>query len=186
MNNRYNIALIPLNKSTQLTAIAESLSFIADKYLLGKESLPHITLCQFTAASSDLPLIWNTVLDNLGQKSISLTLKEFSCITVANESWVSLLPNNRDDLNEMHTKISSFIKNPIKKIYDYYDPHLTLINTTKIAYQKSVALLFSQFQPISDTFLLSIGISDQIGQFKKILYSHNPEKIKTLTPRSKL
>jgi hypothetical protein len=47
MVNKYNIALLPISKSINVIKCAQFLSKISDQYQLGRNSLPHVTLCQF-------------------------------------------------------------------------------------------------------------------------------------------
>lgn len=41
---KYNLALIPVSKGDEAVEYAKQLSELADKYILGKDSLPHMTL----------------------------------------------------------------------------------------------------------------------------------------------
>jgi len=44
MKKKYNLALIPISKSDEVMALAKKFSTIADRYLPGDSSFPHITL----------------------------------------------------------------------------------------------------------------------------------------------
>ena len=167
MTKKYNLALTPLSKSNEAITIARKLSNIADEYLLGENSLPHVTLYQFQAQEKEIKQIWWEVCDSLEEKQIDLMFNNFSCITFDNKVfWVSLLPNNRDFLHKLHGLIANVLRLPIKKTFD---PHMTLISTTEKEYEKKVALVSDFYKPITDTFILSLGISDDIGQLKQIL-----------------
>lgn len=108
MKSRYNIALIPSSESDSVVKCAYFLSDIADSYLLGKHSLPHVTLCQFQANESDIESIWEKARNELSQTSIELTFEKFSCITFDKSTfWASLLPDNGDELMKMHSVIAS-------------------------------------------------------------------------------
>lgn len=53
---RYNIALVPADKNLSQRIVDLSQSFfghIHDHYILGAEGIPHVTLCQFYAASDE-------------------------------------------------------------------------------------------------------------------------------------
>jgi 2'-5' RNA ligase len=168
MKKRYNIALLPISKSNEFISFAKNLYNIADEYRLGDNSLPHLTLCQFMAAESDVEDIWKKVCETLIDHSIELTLKDFSCLTIDNSSWVSLLPDNTEKLMKMHCSVASLIGDPIGRCFEKYDAHLTLINTKQKNYNNIV--LSFPCVPIRDVFKLSLGTSDEIGQYKKILY----------------
>lgn len=54
---RYNIALVPVDKSVRDSIAAISQKFfgkIHDHYILGENGMAHVTLCQFYASSPDL------------------------------------------------------------------------------------------------------------------------------------
>jgi hypothetical protein len=61
MIKKYNLALIPTSKKDEITIFAKKLSYLADNYLIGEGSLPHVTLCQFNAEESDIRSIWEKV-----------------------------------------------------------------------------------------------------------------------------
>lgn len=159
---------MPILKSKEFVDTAQKFANISDKYLLGKNSYPHVTLYQFEAEENELNTIWKTVVDFWNQKSIDLELAEFSYITFDNNTyWISLLPKNSDILYTMHALIANILKLPVKK---NYDPHLTLVNTKNNHHQSEIKKITDTFTPIIDTFKLSLGKSDEIGQFIEILY----------------
>lgn len=163
---KYNLALTPISKNNEVTSYARQLSKLADKYLLGKNSLPHITLYQFEAEAGEIENIWRHVRDLWKKDSIDLEFKEFSCITFDEVIfWVSLLPNNCDQLHRMHQLIAQALGKPIKQ---NFDPHMTLVNTKNKNYEAHVNILKRSYKPISDRFVLSLGSSDDVGQLVKI------------------
>ncbi|HLB41592.1 MAG TPA: 2'-5' RNA ligase family protein [Gammaproteobacteria bacterium] len=167
---KYNIALIPINEGKSIIQCAKNFSSIAGQYLLGEKSLPHVTLYQFMVDESDIDNIWEKVFQSLEQHSIYLTFEKFSCITFDEHVfWASLLPNHCDNLIKMHSSVSNTINKPIKS---NYDPHMTLINTKNKEYENLVNEFSKSYIPIQDTFVLSLGESDDIGQFTKLLYSY--------------
>ena len=124
---KFNVALTPINESQSIINFAKNFSAIADEYILGEKSLPHVTLYQFMADENGIDNIWEKVCKSLEQHFIDLSFREFSCITFdSNIFWASLLPSNCDLLIKMHSSISNIIDKPIK---NNYDPHMTLINT---------------------------------------------------------
>src|SRR3990167_11050710 len=168
MTKKYNLALIPVTKNNEVITLAKKLSPITDKYLLGEKSLPHVTLYQFQAEEEEIGSIWKQVIEVWKEKPIDLAFNKFSCITFDNTIfWVSLLPDKCDVLHKMHAVIANILKLPIKKMFD---PHMTLINSKDKEYEKEVAKLSDLYKPITDTLILSLGMSDDIGQFINLIY----------------
>lgn len=166
MLKKYNVALIPTSKRQDIIKLAQIFSDISGLYQLAEASLPHVTLCQFRAEENEIDSIWQKVCKMLPESSIDLEFKDFSCIALKNNFWVSLMPNQRTVLLEMHKIVTSAIKQPINELYD---PHMTLINTIDGEYKKKVRQIKKSYTPIYDTFILSVGESDEVGQFIKLL-----------------
>lgn len=168
MKNKYNLALVPMSKPSEFIDVAQKLLSISGNYLLGKNSLPHVTLCQFDADDSEIAAIWTKVCDMWHGKSIDIELAEFSYITFDNDTyWISLLPKNSETLHKMHISAAEILKLPAKKTYD---PHLTLLNTKNNHCQSEIENIEKYFVSIKDTFKLSLGRSDEVGQFTEIIY----------------
>ena len=166
MTSRYNIALLPRTQSDFFISLAKNFSEIADAYILGENSFPHITIYQFDAADDQVKKMWESVL-KLNIKGLKFTLAEFSCITFDNVTfWTSLLPIETAILKDLHEQVSKEINMPIKV---NYDPHLTLMNTKNSSYMDLAATVQKEFSPISDQFVLSLGKSDSVGQFTDII-----------------
>lgn len=165
---KYNLALIPMTENKYIVDIARTFCEIADKYLLGENSLPHLTLYQFETEESKIKDTWDKVSQRWKEKPIELTFAEFSCITFDdNIYWVSLLPNHTEVLYKMHEKIANIIEQPIKK---NFDPHITLINTKNKEYEKEVEKFSILFNSFRDDFILKLGKCDEVGQFTEIIY----------------
>lgn len=167
MKSKYNIALIPTKFSNKIIELANELKDIADRYVLGTKSLPHVTIYQFDANEENIDKIWSSVLRSLDQTSIHLVFEKFSCITFDNKTfWASLLPSNLDFLMDMHSKVATAINLPVKT---NYDPHMTLINSINKDYEKFVNDLSASYKTVEDTFVLSLGKSDAIGQYTEVI-----------------
>lgn len=167
MSKKYNLALIPIFKNDEVVTLSKKFSDIADKYLLGEKSLPHVTLYQFQAEENEINPIWEQVCGVWEKKPIDLAFNQFSCITFGSDIfWISLLPDNCEILNTMHGLIADILKLPIKK--SFY-PHMTLINTKDKEYEKKVAKLSGSYKPIADSFILSLGTADDIGQLTEVI-----------------
>ena len=168
MKKKYNLALTPVLKSKKFIEVAQKFSDVSDKYLLEENSFPHVTLYQFEAEEKEIDGIWQEVIDVWKQKPIDLELGEFSYITFDNDIyWISLLPRNSEVLHTMHALIAEILRLPTKKSYD---PHLTLVNTKNNHYQSEIERIAKAFTPIADTFKLSLGRSDEIGQVIEIIF----------------
>lgn len=175
--SKYNLILTPISKGNEIIKCANHFLRIADKYLLSEGSLPHVTLYQFEAKEDAIEDIWKRVKDAWKEEPIELEFKEFSCISFDGEIfWVSLLPNNNDKLHKMHDNIAQVLDMPIKK---NFDPHMTLFNSRNKDYEKHVDIIKSSYKLISDTFVLSLGNSDDVGQLTKIIFKYevNPKLI---------
>jgi len=171
MKKKYNLALTPTCKGYEAVKLANKLAHIADNYLLGEKSLPHVTLYQFQAEENDIDSIWKKVCGTWEEKPINLIFNKFSCITFNDDIfWVSLLPDNLDVLNKMHVFIANILLLPVKKAFD---PHMTLINTKHKEYETEVEKLSRSYEPIEDNFLLSLGASDDIGQLTELIHIVN-------------
>ncbi len=174
---KYNIALLPVNRHNDIIQYAQLFTTISDQYLLGNQSLPHLTLCQFLAEPHEAIQIWKQACVSLDKKTINLYFKEISCISFDNEVfWVSLLPTKTDDLIKMHFEVAQIVKFPINKSFQKYNPHITLMNTKKHDCSSYVKKLSEIFIPFEDSFVISMGKSDEIGQFLEVINLYQPEE----------
>lgn len=57
MKNKYNLALVPMSNPGAFIDVAQKSSNISGNYLLGKNSLPHVTLRQFDAEDNEIAAI---------------------------------------------------------------------------------------------------------------------------------
>lgn len=166
---KYNIALVPSEKSQEIIELARLFSSISDSYLLGPSSLPHVTLYQFSADAETLDRYISKIkASNIG-RSLALRFDEFSCISFDRQIyWASLMPDKVAELNEMHECVADLIGQPVKP---NYDPHMTLMNTRQRDYESLVELVKCGYQPISDECILTIGESDAVGQYLRLICS---------------
>jgi len=169
MKKRYNIALRPINQVHQFIEFARNFAFLADSYLLGKKSFPHLTLCQFFVEEMDLARIWRQVNDALDSRLIFLSFSRYSFITAKSYYWVSLIPDYCDVLFKMHYAVANIIRDPINRSFEQYDPHITLINTKAEDYEEKVKQNIPVPPLLADTFILSLGKSDDVGQFVEVI-----------------
>lgn len=169
MKSRYNIALLPVSKNAEFIERAKCLYHMAYNYRLGAHALPHVTLCQFYAEPAEITEIWQKVLATPVTHSIILALNDFSFFTAIDYNWVSLRPNQLDTLQQIHSKIAGLMKEPLGKCFENFDAHLTLINTKDENFiNKATAAL--TLSPIQDQFILTLGKSDELGQYQEVIH----------------
>jgi 2'-5' RNA ligase len=167
MKEKYNLALLPMTKSEDIINASQAFSNMADKYVLGEQSLPHLTLYQFKIEESETKHLWEVVCETWNEDPINLVLEKLSFITFDEDIyWVSLLPGNPTILRKMHEKISRIINHPAK---ESFDPHVTLINTRNKDCKKEVDKFAIQYEPIRDSFILKLGKRDDVGQFTEVV-----------------
>ena len=170
MKQKYNIAFTPVEKKADFIGYAERFYSIADGYKLGENSLPHVTVCQFYSEESDIKTVWEKVCTAVQEHFVSLTFNQYSCGLYGQFNWISLLPKESEVLNQLHQTVANIVPNPTTK---NYDPHLTLINTLKEKedeFKIEAARLSNTSFSLEDTFVLSLGKSDPLGQFTEIIY----------------
>lgn len=166
---KYNLALIPTQKSANFVSLALNFSNISSTYLLGENSLPHITLYAFQDTESNIQQHITAIDTALNSKTLTLKLNEFSYITFDKHIfWISLLPDNKQILRNMHQTIAQTLNLPTKISFD---PHLTLTNTLIGNYHQQIEEVKRVYEPIEETFKLALGLSDDVGQIIKITHS---------------
>jgi 2'-5' RNA ligase len=168
MLKKYNIALVPVLQNEKIIRCAEYFLKISDQYQLGKNSLPHVTLCHFQANENEIDLLWKRVCKRLEKHQLELTFEYFSCTTFDNKIyWISLIPDQSSTLDKMHQTVAAIVNQPINQ---HYDPHMTLLNTKDINYKNMLNEMRQSYTTISDHFALALGERDAVGQLIKILY----------------
>jgi 2'-5' RNA ligase len=167
MRKKYNIALLPTFQKNELLKVAQNFKEIADTYVLSETSWPHITLRQFWLEENQAYGIWNKVCTALQEHSITLELKDFSCIAIDKIFWVSLMPDKGDVLTFMHQAITKILGLDAN---NNYDPHLTLVSSKDLNYKSKTELFERTYSAIKDSFALAMGECDEVGQFIKIIY----------------
>jgi hypothetical protein len=164
---KYNIALLPIFKENEFIGLSQKIPVASAGYILGEFSIPHITICQFHGKESEIDNIWIDVDRAINDQAMVFEFTEISCMTFDNLNfWVSLIPDNVEQLNDMHAKVANLVKT---STMNNYDPHLTLINTLDFNYKNKIKVLLDEYNSISDCFILSLGECDSLGQFTKIL-----------------
>ena len=167
MKKKYNIAFTPLSEAEIFVQRAASFASIADTYHLGKKSLPHVTLRHFFADEADIEGLWKQACESLAPHRLILTFQQFNEYT--NDGmlfWLSMLPDHRDTLEDMHRIVAKVVGAPADP---NYDSHLTLANTRK-PYKKLLQTGAAKIQPITAPFILTLGDCDKAGQMTQIIF----------------
>ena len=174
---RYNLALIPANNPDQFILYAQSLSNTApaDQYLIGRgASIPHVSLCHFDSEPEDIDIIWQQV-QTLALLPLHLTFDHHQSKAFpgnpkyTNIVWVSLIPDNKELLKNLHLTIADIIKEPLNAAFDRYDPHLTLFNSRAKVACASFNDLPHIVPAFEDDFVIALGLTDDVGQVTDIL-----------------
>lgn len=165
---KINIALIPQTRSADVVHCASHFSEIADRYFLSETSLPHVTLHQLYINEDDIQALVAKINASGVRQSIVLAFDSFSCVTFDGVThWASLMPDKFDELHQMHKIIAEVISLPVKS---HYDPHMTLMSTKQKNYESMVENVKKAYTTIEDTFVLSVGYSDEIGQYLEAIH----------------
>ncbi len=170
MKYRYNVALIPRHKADDFITLARNFYPIAGQYKVGVSSLPHITLCQFMANESEGEIFWEKVCDSSIDRAITLSLIELDAITTDSTNWIFLRPNRLESLMKMHCIVADIIGTRIGRCFENYDAHLTLVNSDEKTFQNQVML--QAYEPIQDEFILSLGQTGDMGEYKKVIHQY--------------
>lgn len=164
MKKKYGIALIPKVKIKKFISLACNKATNAVDYCVGDGSFPHVTICQFYYELKNISALWVALCNQLDEFQINLTFKKYSHITFGGDiHWVSLIPEEGNELKNLFSIISTYVK-PIRS--DQYDPHLTLFNYKSC---EKDALDLVESINISDKFDLILGEFDEVGQLVRIL-----------------
>ena len=162
---KYNIALLPEYKANNIIELSSSFDINFGCYKLGKQSLPHLTITQFYATEEQLKTYWLNICNTVKFTRLELNFNCFSLFTLDEKTyWVSLLPDTKTHLKKMHDNIASLIQTGIN---NNYDPHITLFSTTD-THVKSI-LEKRSLIGFSDSFILGLGVCDEVGQFRKVI-----------------
>lgn len=176
MLKKYNIAFIPKNNQNLFVDYAQALTqtIPADRYLLGKQSLPHVSLCHFELEDSQIETLWKRVSD-LNLPNLVLSFQSQRCKSYRNHPkwggvcWISLMPDKLAQLHSLHWQLTTIIQKPLNAAFFDYDPHLTLLNSQSESESESInknAVLNPSF---IDEFIVALGLIDEVGQITEIL-----------------
>lgn len=175
MRNKYNIALLPKTKNTEIVNLTSLFQVKFGRYRLSSNSYAHVTILQLYLDDHEIDKVWDSLYKQLGNVNLKLSFEQLSYVTFNQEDfWVSLMPSNTDILYDLHNKVLSVFNHKQNK---KYDPHMTLFNTKEKSCQsinKNIEVL-----TITDDFYLAIGKCDEVGQFTQIIQSRFIKPIDT-------
>ena len=175
----YNLAFMPIHHSKNFIQLAHDMAknVKLGGYLLGPESLPHVSICHFIMDETHIEEIWAQI-QRLAIPLLSLKFSKIRTKIYLPDSYcdvtqcgVSLIPNNLDILTKVHLTIVEIIENPLNASFFNYDPHLTLFNSYDIDGCQHFNYMDDIHSPLEDDFVIALGSMDRIGQVKNILFS---------------
>lgn len=172
---KYIIALRARYPEAYVLYARQNFADIASLYLIGDESIPHITLVQFTSDgpmdSVACELLSKEIINAMKTRNMSLPKPDFTGLYLKHDEWEEQrwwwagYSVARDDfLVELHEMIKIIIETQGKKVLNksghLYRPHMTLarIKTTILHLDLDVEIPHSPFD-------LVLGKADALGQF---------------------
>lgn len=197
---RYNIALIPARPTFYRGYVQSAQRNFAhryNQYLLGKDSIPHITLCQFDDTSQF------DEKSGAGQEAVQKIIKklatqfvdhvfhpsfigihflklssQFGELFSSDLFSVELLAQRESKLVSLHEKVVSMATDmgfqPLNTLGAAYRPHLTLACLASLSTLSIPAFPHDLLGTPSFPFVVRLGIADEYWQFTKILHEqHN-------------
>jgi 2'-5' RNA ligase len=176
---RFNLALLPGGATAKsMFETASHFRSIADGYLLHPEqALPHLTLTQFYAAQQNLPKIWARISAALPasfsvfmQGLVFRDIGEFGKKHRGHAGvWVDVKPSD-DLLKIQKTAVSALRRMKINPLTasSGYEPHFTLCRCR--SFDSLPKLRWPIFLPKQEKTVLSIGRSDDMGQFQEVIF----------------
>ena len=176
----YNLALLCIEQSHKdiFCNISQNLAKIASStYVLGVNSLPHVSVCHFQAEEGQLQSIWENAKDIV----IDFILKPNICYWFANNKndgtrqYTGIGVEKSDKLLEFQLQIANIIK-PAKsrnEVGTRYFPHFTLgyNDLSQLPNILSVMQSDNRIWKLEIPVSLALGSSGLDGQFEKIIFS---------------
>jgi hypothetical protein len=192
---RYNIALVPAKPNFyKLYAQSAQRNFANrySQYLLGKDSIPHITLCQFDDTSEfdekkgmgEETL--QKIIKKLGMKFIDHvyhpTFIGINFLKLASQSGelfasdlfsVELLVQREAKLVALHEEIAAMVIafgfQPLNTLGAAYRPHLTLACLAAVSTLSIPVFPHDLLGTPHFPFVVRLGLADEYWQFAKVL-----------------
>ena len=183
MKQRYNIVLVPSSAEDREKFVNFAQKFAEEHlielqgYLLGNDSIPHITLCQFDGSDKELEKIKNVLqilVYSNGGYIPSFNIFNSKIILSGNltgKEAIDLGVEKTSEIMTLHTDVSDIVKKigltPLNPSGDLYRPHLTLAFFKPQAIPVPDLILLEQFNSIN--FTIALGKADDNWQLVNIL-----------------
>jgi|GEM_PF-949609 len=188
MPQKYNIVLTPSLESSKIfTQFAqENFRTLYDGYLLGDNSIPHISLCQFSGTKKQLEQVIEKLKLLNYSPAYSPTLQSLNIVKLGGsfvgKHAADLGVVRTPEIMELHRIVTEVVEKvglqPLNAKGDLlYRPHLTLAffppQTALSVYNPEE--LFSEYTP----FTVAVGSADENWQFTKILANQTDLSLST-------
>ena len=171
----FNIALFPQDKQFIADCIKlaqDNFDSQAEEYLLGENALPHITLCQFSAAPSHLAEIWS-IISPLVSKSLSIRLTQIYILPYEGAYWLGLATAREPELISLQLSVYESLANlgiKSNQSHSSYFPHITWARCSGNKPPELTVMPAEKFWSTPQLFNLSIGESSPYGVYRKRLF----------------
>lgn len=183
MPQTYNLALLPDDPALSAVCVAyaqQHFKGVSAGYILDQTSLPHVTLCQFTAEPGQLPDLWQEAVRHFGRGKIALSFAElyFRQGRAAHDGylWTGINMLRDSNLVVLQASVYALLRlrglTPLTLTGDAYIPHLTLARLPGDAPLPQLSWPDAITGRLHD-FRLSLGLSDVNGVYQARLYPDN-------------
>lgn len=171
---RYNIAFLAEDPLPFRKVAKELFADVSVGYLLSDSSLAHITICQFETDDPKIPeeIFKEVQALNMGSYEPSMIGISFKKGTKENEGFymAQIFIERENALIALHNSVLDMVKkhkmNCLNSNSELYKPHITL---ARIELKKAIPIWPESILNTSK-FKLTLGLSDQSGQYIKKIY----------------
>lgn len=176
LKGHYNIALIPAEKKI-VQNLEQYSQDLAKKnpspYILGVNSLPHVSVAIFETACIELNTAWRNIKNIIDTSSIKIDIYGLYFEEGSTSIWHGLKIHRSEKLQNLQEKILSLkqFENIKNEIGSAYFPHFTLGSTPKEDFNIKEYHMNSDLIKLNDVSCkLCIGRCGPNGQLQEVLY----------------
>jgi len=163
---KFNIALVfEQEVSSQIIEYAEQLyKDVPSQFSLGRSSIPHMTIIQFTAEESVKNLLWKEC-NKLRINTPNLILSGLTVLpSSSGGAWIEISVLKSNELLNMQHSVASLLPTSIKPdndVGDKYRPHITVAHLTESRATVNIPLKYSplRLSDIESKLALGVGIN---------------------------